>query len=139
MEEIEKKLIKKAKRWAKYCGKMPGVKAIFLSGSIACGRATEKSDIDFFIIAQHGRIWTARFFVLTGRFGMDGYLDEHHVFDLFSNGMSIGSHGVNHVRWPEISDGELHKELTQDGWRCCWQFLLEGATCLCLNLTALST
>ena len=63
MKELDQKLIRKAERWAKWCGKLPGVRAIFLSGSVAAGRATEKSDLDFFIIAKHGRIWTARFFV----------------------------------------------------------------------------
>ena len=63
MEKLDQKLINKAERWAKWCGRMPGVRAIFLSGSLAAGYATEKSDIDFFIIAEHGRIWTARFFV----------------------------------------------------------------------------
>lgn len=63
MSEIDQKFIKKAEHWAKLCGKLPGVRAVFLSGSVASGHATKKSDIDFFIIAQHGRIWTARFFV----------------------------------------------------------------------------
>ncbi len=63
MKELDQKLIKKAERWAKLCGKLPGVRAIFLSGSVAAGQATKTSDIDFFIIAEHGRIWTARFFV----------------------------------------------------------------------------
>lgn len=52
--------------------RLPGVAAIFLSGSRAQGHATKNSDIDLFIIAQPGRIWTARFFVymtlfLTGK------------------------------------------------------------------------
>lgn len=63
MSEIDQKLIRKAEHWAKLCGSMPGVRAVFLSGSVASGHATKKSDIDFFIIAEHGRIWTARFFV----------------------------------------------------------------------------
>jgi len=53
----------KAKFWARILGLLPSVRAIFLSGSVAQGRATDSSDIDFFIIARHGQIWTARFFV----------------------------------------------------------------------------
>ena len=53
----------KAQKWAKILGKCPGVMAIFLSGSIPQGKATDQSDIDFFIIAREGQIWTARFFV----------------------------------------------------------------------------
>ncbi len=54
---------KKAHRWAQILGHCPGVRAIFLSGSVAEGRATGTSDIDFFIITKSGQIWTARFFV----------------------------------------------------------------------------
>ncbi len=60
---MEKKLLKKAKFWAKILGYCPSVVAIFLSGSVAIGNAKKSSDIDFFIIARNGRIWTARFFV----------------------------------------------------------------------------
>ena len=42
---------------------LPGVEAIFLSGSIAQGRNNAQSDIDLFIISRPGMIWTARFFV----------------------------------------------------------------------------
>jgi len=60
---MEKELIKKAKFWARFLGYCPGVVAIFLSGSVATGEGKKSSDIDFFIIARNGRIWTARFFV----------------------------------------------------------------------------
>ncbi len=55
-------LLKKAHKWAHILGHCYGVRAIFLSGSVAEGRSTEQSDIDFFIIAKSGQIWTARFF-----------------------------------------------------------------------------
>ena len=53
----------KINTWAQKLGKLPGVTAIFLSGSLAQGRGDEKSDIDFFVIAHPGQIWTARFCV----------------------------------------------------------------------------
>ena len=56
-------LLKKAERWASILGRLPGVQAIFLSGSIACGRAKRSSDIDLLIVARAGQIWTARFYV----------------------------------------------------------------------------
>ncbi len=55
------KLESKAQRWSRIIGALPGVVAVFLSGSIAQGRSSEQSDIDFFIIAYPGKIWTARF------------------------------------------------------------------------------
>ena len=56
------KLHSKAQHWSKIIGHLPGVAAVFLSGSLAQGKANNGSDIDFFIITQPGYIWTARFF-----------------------------------------------------------------------------
>ena len=58
-----KTYLDKARFWAKILGRLPGVEAIFLSGSLAQGKAKKSSDIDFFIIARPGQIWTARFSV----------------------------------------------------------------------------
>ncbi len=55
----------KAHFWAKILGKCPGVEALFLSGSLAQGKAKQSSDIDFFIIAKPGQIWTARFWTFS--------------------------------------------------------------------------
>jgi len=41
---------------------VPFIKMVGLNGSVACGDATEKSDIDFLIIARAGRLYTARAF-----------------------------------------------------------------------------
>lgn len=57
------RLKKKADIWAQRLGKLMGVRAIFLSGSVAQESAGKDSDIDFFFIAKHKQIWTARFFV----------------------------------------------------------------------------
>ncbi|MDP3963122.1 MAG: hypothetical protein Q8Q39_01360 [bacterium] len=50
---------------------VPFVRAIFVSGSVAMGNANASSDVDLFIITEHGRIWTARFLLiaLTFSFG----------------------------------------------------------------------
>ncbi len=61
--QIDSLLLKKAEKWARILGHLPGVQAIFLSGSLAAGKARKSSDIDFLIIARAGQIWTARFFV----------------------------------------------------------------------------
>lgn len=52
-----------AKFWAQILGLLPGVKAIFLSGSLAQRKAHKGSDIDFFVVTKYGQIWTARFFI----------------------------------------------------------------------------
>ena len=58
-----KYFLKKANFWANILVKLPGVDTIFLSGSLAQGKFSQDSDIDFFIITQPNKIWTARFFV----------------------------------------------------------------------------
>lgn len=63
MKNHEYLLIKKAERWAKVLGHLPGVQAIFLSGSLVCGTASRESDIDILVVAKAGQIWTARFYV----------------------------------------------------------------------------
>lgn len=63
IKNINRKYQKRAQRWACFLVKMPGVSAIFLSGSLSLGNATKESDIDFFIVTTPGRIFTARFFV----------------------------------------------------------------------------
>jgi predicted nucleotidyltransferase len=55
--------IKKAQKWANFLQFLPGVSAIFLSGSLAQGHARSDSDIDIFVIAKPGKIFTARFFI----------------------------------------------------------------------------
>lgn len=62
MLNLMEQLMKKATRWAQIVGILPGVRAVFLSGSVAQGLGSEDSDIDFFIITEPGKIWTARFF-----------------------------------------------------------------------------
>jgi len=62
-EKHQTPLLKKAQFWAHILGRMPGVSAVFLSGSLAQKKATKHSDIDFFIVGKHNKLWTARFFV----------------------------------------------------------------------------
>jgi len=54
--------LKKARRAVKFISHIPFLRAIFVCNTVAAGSALEESDIDFFIIAQAGRIWLVRFF-----------------------------------------------------------------------------
>lgn len=76
-----------ARRVAKFLSKFPYVKAIAVSGSLSKNFATDKTDIDFFIITQANRLWVARTCMhlykkitfLRGRqnwFCMNYYVDE---------------------------------------------------------------
>jgi hypothetical protein len=41
---------------------VPFIKAVFVCNSVGLGNATEKSDIDFFIVAEKNKVWTVRAF-----------------------------------------------------------------------------
>ena len=79
--------LKIAQRVARFLFKFPYVKAIAVSGSLSKNFATEKTDIDFFIITTANRLWIARTCMhlykkltfLRGRqnwFCMNYYVDE---------------------------------------------------------------
>ena len=79
--------LKTAQRVARFLATFPYVKAIAVSGSLSKNFATDKTDIDFFIITTANRLWIARTCMhlykkltfLTGRqnwFCMNYYVDE---------------------------------------------------------------
>lgn len=79
--------LQRAKRIARFLSAFPFVKSVAVSGSLSKNFATEKTDIDFFIITQKNRLWVARTLMhlykkltfLTGRqhwFCMNYYIDE---------------------------------------------------------------
>lgn len=79
--------LKTAQRVARFLSGFPYVKAIAVSGSLSKNFATDKTDIDFFIITTANRLWIARTCMhlykkltfLTGRqnwFCMNYYVDE---------------------------------------------------------------
>ncbi|UWQ16057.1 polysaccharide deacetylase family protein (plasmid) [Aliiroseovarius sp. M344] len=70
-----------------------------------------RSDISIALPALLDRGLTARFFVLTGRLDQPGSLGSQDLRKLIDAGMKIGSHGIDHVAWPSLSDAELNKEL----------------------------
>ena len=48
---------------ASYIKKIPWIRLIAVTGSVAAYNKTEKDDIDIFIITQKNRLWISRFFV----------------------------------------------------------------------------
>ena len=79
--------LKIASRIAKFLSGFPFVKSVCVSGSLSKDFADENSDIDFFIITEADRLWTARSFMhlfkklsyLAGKqhwFCMNYYVDE---------------------------------------------------------------
>lgn len=55
----------------------------------------------------------ADFFVLTGRIGKPGSLDTSDILALQAGGMTIGSHGINHLKWSSLDATTLAAEVTK--------------------------
>jgi peptidoglycan/xylan/chitin deacetylase (PgdA/CDA1 family) len=70
-----------------------------------------RSDIDVALPALLERGLTATFFVLAGRFGEPEYLAEDDISRLQQSGMSIGSHGMDHVDWRTLDSAALQREI----------------------------
>lgn len=52
---------RRARRFAKIFSRLPGVRMVALGNTLAWRHARAASDIDFFIVAEHGHIWSVRF------------------------------------------------------------------------------
>lgn len=57
---IAERKLRRARRVASILGAMPFVRVIAVCNSLAYANARDGSDIDLFVIAEKGRIWTAR-------------------------------------------------------------------------------
>lgn len=67
---------------------------------------------------------TATFFLPTQKLGEPGRLSEKDVLALHCAGMTIGSHGVHHVRWTGLKSAALTEELK--GSRACLENMLQA-------------
>ena len=66
-------------------------------------------DIALPVLVEHGL--KADFFVLTGRIGQQGSVTPDGLRALHRAGMGVGSHGINHLNWREVSADVLRAEL----------------------------
>jgi peptidoglycan/xylan/chitin deacetylase (PgdA/CDA1 family) len=55
----------------------------------------------------------AEFFICAARFGTDEFLDEQDVQELRRAGMSVGSHGMDHVQWRKLTPAGIDREIAQ--------------------------
>ncbi|WP_269583996.1 polysaccharide deacetylase family protein [Roseibium sp. Sym1] len=60
-------------------------------------------------LVEAGR--SARFFVLAGRIGAEGYLTGEQMRQIISAGSTIGCHGHDHVDWRKLDAAGLRREL----------------------------
>lgn len=52
----------------------------------------------------------ATFFIVAGRIDSGGYLSRNDICSLVSAGMTIGAHGMRHIRWRALTDQSMHEE-----------------------------
>lgn len=69
------------------------------------------SDVEIALPRLRERGLTAEFFLLAGRFGEPGRLDESHVVQLLDAGMTVGSHGWSHRNWRELDRKSAEEEV----------------------------
>jgi peptidoglycan/xylan/chitin deacetylase (PgdA/CDA1 family) len=55
----------------------------------------------------------AEFFICPARFGTDEFLDAGDVRELREAGMTVGSHGMDHVRWRKLGSAGMQREIVQ--------------------------
>ena len=72
-----------------------------------------RSDIDEVLPALQERGMRAQFFVCPALFGAPGYIRASDVGRLRDAGMPVGSHGMDHVGWRNLSPAELDREVAQ--------------------------
>ena len=60
---------------------------------------------------EHKR--TATFFVLAGRLDQSGSLASDDLRELVGQGMRIGSHGMDHLPWPSLSEAGRRREFSE--------------------------
>jgi peptidoglycan/xylan/chitin deacetylase (PgdA/CDA1 family) len=71
------------------------------------------SDVEIGLAALRDRGLGATFFVVAGRLGQPGYLDTGAVRELVKDGMTIGTHGMDHRPWRGLSTSDRHRELIE--------------------------
>jgi hypothetical protein len=63
-ERISRKAFKRAVRYGRILGKLPFIRMVALTGSLALRNCDETGDFDYMLVAQTGRVWLARAFAL---------------------------------------------------------------------------
>jgi peptidoglycan/xylan/chitin deacetylase (PgdA/CDA1 family) len=72
-----------------------------------------RSDVDEALpeLIRHGL--RAEFFICPARFGTPEFVDEDDVRELQLAGMTLGSHGMDHVRWRRLKRSAIDREIVQ--------------------------
>lgn len=63
-ELVSNKTFKRAMFYGRILGALPFVRMVALTGSLAMLNLSKNPDMDFMLVAKHGRVWTARAFAI---------------------------------------------------------------------------
>lgn len=63
-EAASRKAFNRAMHYGRIMGKLPFVRMVAMTGSLAMLNLSKNNDMDYMLVAQPGRVWTARAFVL---------------------------------------------------------------------------
>jgi peptidoglycan/xylan/chitin deacetylase (PgdA/CDA1 family) len=72
-----------------------------------------RSDVTAVLPELQRRGLQAQFFICPARFGTAEFVDESDVRELQLAGMSVGSHGMDHVQWRKLQPSALDREIVQ--------------------------
>jgi peptidoglycan/xylan/chitin deacetylase (PgdA/CDA1 family) len=70
-----------------------------------------ESDLRYALPELRRRGLKATFFVVAGRLGVPGFLDQAGVRELAAEGMTIGCHGMRHRSWRRLGEQALTEEM----------------------------
>jgi peptidoglycan/xylan/chitin deacetylase (PgdA/CDA1 family) len=89
------------------------------------------SDVEIGLPGLVERGLTADFFILAGRLGAPGSLDDQAVKELAAGGMTVGTHGMRHIPWRGLSPTASRAELVdaRERIQACSGAMVDAAAC----------
>jgi hypothetical protein len=112
------RLLPHALKYGKIIGRLPFVRMVALTGSLAVHNVSDNEDFDYMVVTQPGRLWTARAFVLL--FGRFTHLMGHTICPnviVSENDLEWGQHDLYSARdlcqMIPISGMEVYRRLIE--------------------------
>ncbi|MFA6991982.1 MAG: hypothetical protein WC269_01720 [Candidatus Gracilibacteria bacterium] len=132
MTNLEKELWDKVKRYMKYIKWVPGLRMVAVCNNLAFGTIDERSDIDLFVVAREGRLFTVRLFVtgilhllgvrrhgnkIKGRFCLSFFVDDSslNLKPIAIRDDIYLAYWIRSMK-PVIDDGVSDEFFTVNGW-----------------------